>query len=138
MFQVAQNQAQVKPSDWITADAVPDPTPLPKVVGWSILARPVSILAKTKGGIIVPQTLQDDVAKVTTVARVLAMGDLAYEHPDFKGRAWCKVGDYVAYGKFSGMKLLYKGVALIMLEDRNVTLVLDDPRSIDPNFNLAR
>lgn len=137
MVQVVSMPATVKASEWITGAEVPDPTPLPKVVGWNILLRPVSIVQKTKGGIIMPDTVQDSVERITTVARVVAMGPLCYKHPDFMGEPFCKVGDIVAYGKFSGQKLKFKGVAFILADERAVTMVLEDARDIDPGYNLV-
>jgi co-chaperonin GroES (HSP10) len=150
--------------NWITEAQVPDPDPLPVVVGWKLLIRPVSIKTQTKGGIILPEQYRDDVNFLTTVGRVLAMGPQAYKHPDFTveeavqekefdektetfvwrektrsvARAWCKVGDYVGYGKFAGVKFLYKGVKLLLLEDRLVDMVVPDPAFIDPQFNISQ
>lgn len=123
--------------NWTTSSEVPDPSPLPIVPGWQILIRPVSIKEKTKGGIIMPDQYRDDVNFLTTVGRVLAIGDQAYMHDDFDG-PWCKVGDYVCYGKFAGTKFIYKGVKLLILEDRLVTMVVPDPASIDPQYNISQ
>lgn len=122
--------------DWITDGAAPDPTPLPQVAGWHILVRPVPIRRKSKGGVILPDKVKDDLAYLTTVARVLAMGPLCYRRDDMAVNGivvpWCKVGDYVAYGKMAGNKLIYKGVRLILLNDDHVRMVLERPEDVDP------
>jgi len=153
--------------NWITGAEVPDPDPLPTVVGWKLLIRPVSIKTKTKGGILLPEQYTDDIAYLTTIGRVLALGPQAYKHKDFaveveetaveermnyetgrfekfevrrlvaKPQAWCQPGQYVCYGKFAGTKFLYKGVKLLLLEDRLVDMVVPDPAFIDPQFNIA-
>jgi co-chaperonin GroES (HSP10) len=130
--------------NWITGDEVPDPNPLPMVVGWKLLIRPVAIKTITKGGILLPDQYKDDVQYLTTVGRVLAMGPQAYQHEDFKvgkngpPQPWCAVGDYVCYGKFAGTKFVYKGVKLLLVEDRMVDMVVPDPASIDPQFNISQ
>jgi co-chaperonin GroES (HSP10) len=148
--------------NWITGDEVPDPSPLPTVVGWKLLIRPVAIKTKTKGGILLPDQYKDDVQYLTTVGRVLAMGEQAYKHQDFaverdnpmalapsfvgypvpeklnEPKPWCRVGDYVCYGKFAAVKFIYKGVKLALLEDRLVDMVVPDPGSIDPQYNISQ
>jgi len=129
--------ATVKTSEWITAEEVPDPKPLPKLTGWKVLVRPLSIVQKTKGGLFIPDSVQDNVERITTVARVLAMGPPCYQHPDFMGTRFCEVGNIIAYPKFAGAKLKYKGVALLLLDEKDVTMVLQDARDIDPAYQLA-
>jgi co-chaperonin GroES (HSP10) len=102
-----------------------------------MMVRPVTVAQKTKGGIIMPDTVLDDVHRATTVGRVLAMGNLCYKHPQFQGDVWCKVGDFVSYGKFDGIHYLFKGVKVMLIQDKDVRMVLENPQDIDPNFNLA-
>ena len=64
---------------WITEDEVKDPTPLPELPGYHILIRPVSIKGVTKGGIVLPDSTRDDMAYLTTVGKVLSIGELAYQ-----------------------------------------------------------
>ena len=74
-----------------------------------------------------------------TVGRVLAVGNLAYKDLDkFPNGKWCDVGDYVCYGKHAGQKLYYKATRLILLFDDQVILKVEDPKDLDPTFNLTR
>ena len=74
----------------ITNEEIKDPTPLPTIPNYRILVRPVSIRATTKGGIILPDKAKDDVQYLTTVGRVVILGDLAYDDKDrFPKGAWC-------------------------------------------------
>jgi len=124
--------------DWLSETNISDPTPLPKIPGYRLLIRPVPIRSKTKGGILLPDKARDDMKYLTTVGRVLAVGDLAYADPDkFPRGPWCKPSDYVCYGKHTGAKFLYKGVRLIICYDDEITMVVDDPASLDPMFNLS-
>ena len=124
--------------EWLSESTVQDPTPLPKIPGYRLLIRPVPIRTKTKGGIILPDKAKDDMKYLSTVGRVLSVGDLAYEDKDkFPKGSWCKPGDYVCYGKHTGAKFLYKGVRLIICYDDEITMVVEDPSSLDPMFNLS-
>ena len=134
-MQAASNA--LKNDEWITDEEIADPTPLPQIPGYNILVRPVSVKAKTKGGIILPDSTKSDMAYLTTVGRVLKVGDLAYQDDKFNGKPWCKEGDYICYGKHSGNKFLYKGVQLLLIFDDEVKMVVEDAKDLDPTYNLS-
>lgn len=126
-----------KNDDWITDAGIPDPEVLPKVPGYNILVRPVSVKSETKGGILLPDSVKEDMAYLTTVGRVLSVGDLAYADEKFKGRAWCKEGDFICYGKHTGHKFFYKGVTLLLIFDDDVKMIVEDSKDLDPTYNLS-
>ena len=130
----------LKNDEWIDIeDEVSDPTTLPEMPGFHVLVRPVSVKNKTKGGIFIPDSTKDDMSYLTTVGRVIALGDLAYKDLDkFPNGDWCGVGDYVCYGKHAGTKLYYQNVKLLLLFDDQVIMRVSDPKDLDPTFNLAR
>ena len=132
--------AALKNDLWITdLEEVPDPSPLPALPGFHVLVRPVSVKSITKGGIFIRDSIKDDMSYLTTVGQVLQLGDLAYLDKDkFPGGAWCTVGDYVCYGKHAGTKLFYKGVRLILLFDDQIVMRVEDPKDLDPTFNLGK
>lgn len=134
-MQAASNA--LKNDEWITNEDVADPSPLPKIPGYNILVRPVSVKEKTKGGIILPDSIKSDMAYLTTVGRVLKVGDAAYEDDKFNGKPWCKEGDYICYGKHSGNKFLYKGVQLLLIFDDEVKMVVESAKDLDPTYNLS-
>ena len=131
--------AGAMPNDtWITENEVPDPEVLPELPGYHVLVRPVTIKAETKGGIILPEKSRDDIAYLTTVGRVLKVGELAYEDKEkFLGGAWCRVGDYVCYQKLTGTKFVYKGVKLLLLFDDQVIMKVDNPEDLDTTLVLG-
>ena len=130
----------IKNNDWITDEKEQaDPEVLPELPGFHILVRPISIKTKTKGGILLPDSTKDDIAYLTTVGKVLGVGDLAYQDTDkFPKGPWCQVGDYICYGKHTGTKLFYKGVRLLILFDDQVMMRVQDPTLLDPTFNLTK
>ena len=127
------------PNDsWITKNDVPDPEVLPELPGYHVLVRPVTIKAETKGGIILPEKARDDIAYLTTVGRVLKVGELAYEDREkFLGGAWGRVGDYVCYQKLTGTKFVYKGIKLLLLFDDQIIMKVDNPEDLDTTLVLG-
>ena len=128
----------VNNNEWIENDEKPDPEILPHLPGYHILVRPVSVKSKTKGGLLLPDSVKDDVAYLTTVGKVLSVGDLAYKDEDkFPNGKWCDVGDYVCYARHAGQKLYYKGVRLLLLFDDQVMMKVDEPTNLDMTYNLS-
>jgi hypothetical protein len=41
------------------------------------------------------------------------------------------------YGKHAGHKFFYKGVRLLLLFDDQISMVVEDPKELDPTFNLS-
>jgi len=127
-----------KNNEWITDDTVADPDVLPHIPGFHILVRPISIKEKTKGGLLLPDSVRDDIAYLTTVGKVLVIGDDAYVDEDkFPNGPWCEAGDYVCYGKHTGQKFFYKGIKLLLLYDDQISMVVEDPKDLDPTYNLT-
>lgn len=139
-------------SEWVTDSNVPDPDPLPKVTGYNLLIRPVKIDNEIKIGtegktLLLPTSFTEDVKYLTNVGQVKALGPLCYKDPNTKptdgawhphGRyekPWCKVGDYVVWGRHQGVKMLVKGVSFILLQDELVLMVVDKPEDINPIMN---
>lgn len=137
-MQVVSMGNAMKNDEWISDVEQPDPEVLPKVPGYHILVRPVSVKAQTKGGILLPDSTKNDIAYLTTVGKVLAIGDTAYEDKEkFPNGPWCSVGDYVCYGKHTGQKFFYKGVRMLLLFDDQISMIVEDAKDLDPTFNLS-
>ena len=138
MMRTIKMEKAVNNNEWIENEEKPDPEVLPNLPGYHILVRPVSVKSKTKGGLLLPDSVKDDVAYLTTVGKVLAVGDLAYKDEDkFPNGKWCDVGDYVCYARHAGQKLYYKGVRLLLLFDDQVMMKVDEPTNLDMTYNLA-
>ena len=119
--------------DWITDNELGDPVDLPHIPGYMILVRPHQVGTQTKGGLLMTKKSQDDVQFVTTVGKVMSLGDEAYNN---KTKPWCKVGDYVTYARYAGSKCYHKGYKLLMINDDEVQSVVSSPDDIDPNFDV--
>lgn len=129
--------SHVDSKEWISNEDTPDPKVLPVIHGWNILVRPVNVRSKTKSGIILPETTRDDIKYLNSVGRVLAVGPLAYSEKDkFTTGPWCKVGDLVVMPRFSGQRLIYRGVRMVLIEDQNVLMTIEKAEDIDAAQNL--
>ena len=129
----------IKNDMWITNEedeATPDV--LPELPGFHVLVRPVSVKETTKGGILLPNSTREDMSYLTTVGKVIKLGSLAYNDTDkFPKGPWCKEGDYICYAKHAGQKIQYKEVKMILLYDDQVIMKVQDPKFLDPTFNLS-
>jgi co-chaperonin GroES (HSP10) len=138
-MQQAHLGKSIKNDMWITneeEEATPDI--LPELPGFHVLVRPVSVKEKTKGGILLPNSTKEDMSYLTTVGKVIKIGNLAYNDTDkFPKGPWCKEGDYICYAKHAGQKIQYKEVKMILLYDDQVIMKVEDPKYLDPTFNLT-
>jgi len=138
-MQAVRMDKTIDNSEWLTdEDKLIDKATLPALPGYHILVQPVSVKKETKGGIILPDRIKDDISYLTTVAKVLKLGDLAYRDENkFPLGAWCKEDDYISFGKFNGQKFVYKGAKLLLLSDDQVIMRVDDPMHLDTTYNLS-
>lgn len=120
---------------WLTEEAVADPSPLPRIPGVGILVRPVPLRRKSAGGILIPDSVRADMEYLNTVGRVLSLGELAFKDEDiYRNGPWVKPGDYVVYTKYAGSKVWWKGVKLLLIKAASIELVVDKPEWLDSNF----
>ena len=138
-MQQVQLGNSIKNDMWITSEEDEStPDVLPELPGFHVLVRPVTIKEKTKGGILLPNSTKEDMSYLTTVGKVIKMGNLAYNDKDkFTKGPWCKEGDYICYAKHAGQKIQDKNVKMILLYDDQVIMKVQDPKYLDPTFNLS-
>ena len=139
-MQQAHLGKSIKNDMWITEDEDErTPDVLPELPGFHVLVRPVSIKEKTKGGILLPNSTKDDMSYLTTIGEVIKIGDLAYnDNEKFPKGPWCQLGDYICYAKHAGQKIQYKNIKMILLYDDQVIMKVQDPKFLDPTFNLSK
>lgn len=108
------------------------------ITGHNIIVRPLLVESKTKGGILLTDSLTKDVNYLMNVCKVLKLGPRAYVQDMFEETGpWCKEGDYVLIPKIGGQKMKYKGVPVTIISCDRVIAVLEDPSTIDPNYNIG-
>jgi co-chaperonin GroES (HSP10) len=88
---------------------------------------------KTSGGLYVPDEVRDRERVATVVAYVLSVGPLAYKDPSKFGPdsdPWCKRGDWVCIGRYSGSRFKIDGGEVRILNDDEVIATIADPEDI--------
>lgn len=87
-------------------EAFPEVEPGVKPLGSRILVQIRSPETKTKGGIILSENDRDTQHWNTTVAKVLAVGPLAFrsrnDQKPWPEGDWCQVGEYVRVPRYGG------------------------------------
>ena len=99
---------------WATEENVPTPENVPQPVGYRILIRPRASIEKTKGGIILTDTNRDSQSYLNSVGQVIAMGNECYSNRE---KPWCKVGDWVIFGRYAGARISVQKVKMVLLND---------------------
>jgi|TARA_R110001606_G_scaffold380872_1_gene541670 chaperonin GroES len=104
---------------------------LPKPTGWRLLVLPFRAKQKTKGGVLLTDKAVEDSQLTTTVAMVLATGPDAYKDKDkFPSGSWCKQGDWVVFGRYSGSRLRIEGGEVRILNDDEILGTIENPEDI--------
>lgn len=103
-----------------------------------IVVRPLHVEGKTKGGVILTGKTHHDLSYLMNVCKVLKLGDRAYKQELFEETGpWCKPGDYVLIPRLGGQKIKYQGTPITLISCDKILAVVDDPSSVDPNFNIS-
>ena len=104
---------------------IPDPT------GWRIVILPHKGVEKTKGGVILSDTLIQEQQWTTNVGLVLKLGPMAYEDKNkFQTGPWCKEKDWVIFARYAGSRLKIDGGELRILNDDEILGVVDSPEDV--------
>lgn len=120
---------------FISDSDIPDPDVLPRMARFNILVRPLPVKEKTKTGIIIPTTTQENIHFLQTCGRVVSMGPDCF--PEGSTRA-CEVGDTILWARGRGIRIKYKGVKYVILVDDEVLGVIDSPESLDEQYSVAK
>ena len=110
--------------NWATDNSVPTPKKIPQPVGYRILIRPRGVIEKTKGGIILTDTNKDSQSYLNSVGQVIAMGLECYSD---RKQPWCKVNDWVIFGRYAGARISVQKVKMLLLNDDEIIATLENP-----------
>ena len=112
---------------WATDNNIPTPEKVPQPVGYRILIRPRGIIEKTKGGIILTDLSKDSQAYLNSVGQIIAMGEECYSD---RKKPWCKVGDWVIFGRYAGARISVQKVKMLLLNDDEIIATLENPEVV--------
>jgi co-chaperonin GroES (HSP10) len=104
---------------------------LPQPTGWRVLVMPYQGKAKTSSGLYIPDEVRERENVATTVAYVMKLGPLAYKDQDkFGGEPWCKVGQWVCIGRYSGSRFKIDGGEVRIINDDEVIATIIEPDDV--------
>jgi co-chaperonin GroES (HSP10) len=110
--------------------------PLPGVepLYFRLLVAPVSPPKKTSSGLYLPDATADAQDQLSYIGKVVATGPGAFQHERLRvgyeeGQAPAELGDYVLYKRFAGMKMTYKGLKLLAVNDDDILMRTTDPHA---------
>ena len=106
---------------------------LPQPTGWRLLVMPYKGRAQTEGGLFLPDQVVEREALATVVAYVLRVGPEAYKDPLKFGpdaQPWCKQGDWVCIGRYSGSRFKIDGGEVRIINDDEVIATILEPDDI--------
>lgn len=116
-------------------DAFPECDPGVEPFGSRVLVQFRSVKKRTAGGVEIPDEVLDTEHYNTQVAKVLALGPLAF-HNRSTGQPWpegmwCKPGDYVRVAKYGGdrwdKKVDGRDVLFVIFNDLDIIGKVSDP-----------
>ena len=103
---------------------------LPQPTGWRILVMPYQGKAKTASGLYIPDEVRERESVATVVAYVMKLGPLAYSDKDKYGDPWCKEGQWVCIGRYSGSRFKIDGGEVRIINDDEVIATILEPDDV--------
>jgi len=103
---------------------------LPQPTGWRVLVMPYQGTIKTKGGLHLPDEVRDRESVATVVAYVLKLGPMAYSDKEKFGTPWCKEGQWVCIGRYSGSRFKIDGGEVRIINDDEVIATILEPDDV--------
>ena len=94
-------------------------------LGDRVVVRRVEEEAKTKGGIIIPETAKEKPQE----GEIIAVGPGARDEDGKRVELDVKAGDRILFGKWSGTEVKIDGEDLIIMKESDVLGIVDAPSS---------
>ena len=108
---------------------------LPEPTGWRLIVLPFKMDEKTKGGIIMNESVLEKQQVASQCGNVLAMGDSCYTDKErYPNGPWCKVGDWVIFARYAGARIEIEGGEVRLLNEDEVLATVQDPTDILHKF----
>ena len=116
-----------EPKKEVTKDA----TKLPQPTGWRILVLPFKMDEKTKGGLLMTESVLERQQVGSQCGLVLAMGPQCYNDKErYPNGPWCKVNDWVVFARYAGSRIQIEGGEVRLLNEDEVLATVKNPEDI--------
>tara|TARA_R100000935_G_C2796366_1_gene148344 strand:- start:494 stop:976 length:483 start_codon:yes stop_codon:yes gene_type:complete len=104
---------------------------LPQPTGWRLLVMPYQGKSVMKSGLHIPDEVRQRETVATVVAYVMKLGPLAYKDSDkFGDLPWCKEGQWVCIGRYSGSRFKIDGGEVRIINDDEVIATILEPDDV--------
>jgi len=108
-----------------------DSTKLPQPTGWRILVLPFKMDEKTKGGLLMTESVLERQQVGSQCGLVLAMGPQCYNDKErYPNGPWCKVNDWVVFARYAGSRIQIEGGEVRLLNEDEVLATVKNPEDI--------
>ena len=108
-----------------------DSTKLPQPTGWRILVLPFKMDEKTKGGLLMTESVLERQQVGSQCGLVLAMGPQCYNDKErYPNGPWCKVNEWVVFARYAGSRIQIEGGEVRLLNEDEVLATVKDPQDI--------
>ena len=108
-----------------------DSNKLPQPTGWRILVLPFKMDEKTKGGLLMTESVLERQQVGSQCGLVLAMGPQCYNDKErYPNGPWCKVNDWVVFARYAGSRIQIEGGEVRLLNEDEILATVKDPKDI--------
>jgi len=108
-----------------------DSTKLPQPTGWRILVLPFKMDEKTKGGLLMTESVLERQQVGSQCGLVLAMGPQCYNDKErYPNGPWCKVNEWVVFARYAGSRIQIEGGEVRLLNEDEILATVKDPQDI--------
>lgn len=98
-----------------------------RVPGWKLAVR-LYIAPQTKNGMLIPDIRHSEQQYENCAGLIVGMGKGAYKDARYEHTGpWCQIGDWVCFPRHSGVRLVYDGIPLFVIQEDAILGCIDDP-----------
>ena len=86
---------------------------------------------KTKGGVLITESVLERQQVASQTGLVLAMGPQCYtDRERYPNGPWCKKGDWVVFARYAGSRIQIEGGEVRLLNEDEILATVKDPKDI--------
>jgi len=97
---------------------------------YNVIVKPRDVQEKTKGGIFLPEDVQDKDRAAQTRGVLVAVSDMAFKNPDRpEGARVPQLGETVSYARYAGASSRVKGAdgaEYVIIKDTDITAIVEN------------
>jgi len=109
--------------------------PPPRACGYQLCLK-LYVRDEKLGQLFLPDSVREADKYTAVAGLVVSVGPQAYKGKDqfgndrFPEGPWCRVGDWVVIPRYEASPVLFRGVALVFINDDKIQAVIEDPTDV--------